>query len=264
MPAPIALLTDFGDGGYVAQMKGVVFGIVPDAAVVDVTHAIAPQNLRQAAIVLDSVVDAFPPQTLFVAVVDPGVGSSRRLVGVESRMHRFLAPDNGLLGEVLARELPVRVHALAEPRFWRRPVSNTFHGRDILAPVAAHWHRGVDLAEFGPAIPPDSLTRSVIPSPCCQPHAVTGEVVAVDPFGNLISNIRAEHVPESRRQHALARLRGGTDLAVRRFYAECPVGELLALFGSSGRLELAVNGGSAAERLNARSGAVVEIQWEPE
>lgn len=262
---PIALLTDFGDAaGYVAQMKGVILGINPQAVLVDVTHTISPQSVREASLVLDSVIDAFPPGTLFVAVVDPGVGSDRGLIGVETRRHRFLAPDNGLLGETLARDRPIRIHRLAESRYWRPDVSRTFHGRDILAPVAGHWNLGVDLALFGPAIEAAELVEPVAAQPSCVEGRVIGQIIAVDRFGNLVSNIREMHLPAAKREKARVYFGDNSILGIGRFYSERPEGALLSLFGSSGRLEVAVNGGSAAARFGVHPGTSLIVDFEKE
>lgn len=272
---PITLLTDFSaDGGYVAQMKGVILGIDPGAVIVDVTHTISPGDIRQGALALDQVMDAFPPETIHVAVVDPGVGGSRALVGVEAGGQRFLAPDNGLLSLVVERSLPTRVHRLSENRYWRNPVSMTFHGRDILAPVAAHWSCGADLAEFGPPAVFANLVRLHVPAPRRDGRSWVGEVVTVDRFGNLITNLPISIIAEAPRHqtsvtigsplqrgvavgaHAIA----GIVRGISRYYSEQPAGSLIALFGSSGKLEIAVSGGNAAERLKMGIGVEVRVK----
>ena len=258
--APITFITDFGtSGNYVAQMKGVVLGINPHAALVDMTHQIAPQDVRQAALVLDRAVDAFPPGTVHVAVIDPGVGSHRALLGVEMGGQRFLAPDNGLLSAVMRRYRPDRLHRLEEPRYWRQTVSPTFHGRDVLAPVAAHWSLGTDLAEFGPEMPQESLIMLPLRSARLSGRSVTGEIDEVDSFGNLITNIDEGCVPPDARRACIVDL-GRTRIdGISRFYAEQAPGSLLALFGSSGRLEIAVSSGNAAEELGLMPGATVRV-----
>lgn len=268
MPAPITLLTDFGTlDGYVAQMKGVILSMAPQAVIVDVTHAIGPGEIRQGGLALEQVIDAFPPATIHVAVVDPGVGSQRGLVGLESAGQRFLAPDNGLLGEIVDRRGATRVHRLEVDRFWRRPVSSTFHGRDVLSPVAAHWLLGADLAEFGAAVDARDLIRLAIAAPCrieANTQSVAGwagEVIAADRFGNLMTNLRGEHLGEFERAVVVVTgPKGPLAIAgVSRFYAQQPSGALMALVGSSGRLEVAVNGGSALERLGAGVGTSVRV-----
>src|SRR5262245_4598333 len=154
----VTLTTDFGTcDSYVAQMKGVILGIAPQARLVDVTHAIPPQDVARGAHVLEEIAGAFPPDTIHLAVVDPGVGSDRVLLAAEAAGQRFLAPNNGLLSLVFDRWPPSRIHRLAVARFWRRSVAPTFHGRDILAPVAAHWSLGTDPAAFGPPLNPTDL-----------------------------------------------------------------------------------------------------------
>ncbi len=151
--AIITLTTDFGThDSYVAQMKGAVLSINPAAQLVDVTHTIPPQNVARAAAVVAEITGVYPTGAIHLAVVDPGVGSSRALLAAEAAGQRFLAPDNGLLTVLFRRFVPTRLHRLSEDRFWRKPVSATFHGRDILGPVAAHWSRGADLSEFGPPV----------------------------------------------------------------------------------------------------------------
>src|SRR5690349_1490470 len=143
----ITLTTDFGErDSYVAQMKGVILAINSQAQIVDVTHAIGPQDVARGARIIEEIAGVYPAGSIHVAVVDPGVGSERALLAAEAAGQRFLAPDNGLLSPLFRRFGPERVHRLANERYWRRPVSATFHGRDILAPVAAHWSRGADLA----------------------------------------------------------------------------------------------------------------------
>lgn len=257
---PITLLTDFGSSdGYVAQMKGVILGIDPQAAIVDVMHEVPAGNIRLGALTLDRVVDAFPPATVHVVVVDPGVGSRRALVGVEAGGQRFVAPNNGLLTDVLARHPPTRLHRLTEERYWRSPISETFHGRDVLAPVAAHWNRGVDLADFGPPVSPNELVRLPSAEPRREGGTWVGEVLAVDHFGNLVTNIRSEMIPCELRPHSRVRIGSMTMEGISRFYSEQPAGKLMALYGSSERLEIAVNGGSAAARLGLGIGAEIRV-----
>jgi S-adenosyl-L-methionine hydrolase (adenosine-forming) len=257
---PLTLLTDFGTSdGYVAQMKGVILGIDAGAVIVDVSHEIPPGNIRLASLLLDQIVDAFPPRTVHVIVVDPGVGSGRQLIAIEAAGQRFVCPDNGLLTDLVARYAPARVRRLSEARFWRNPLSATFHGRDILAPVAAHWNRGTDLAEFGPPLDPANLIRLPSAEPRRAGPAWLGEVLAVDRFGNMISNLHSAIIPEERRSAIRVSIGSVTIDGINRFYAERPAGSLIALIGSSGRLEIAVNGGSAAAQLGLGIGATIHI-----
>lgn len=261
MIPPITLLTDFGTvDGYVAQMKGVILAIAPKATIVDVTHSIPHGDVRQGALMLDQIVDAFPPLTVHVAVVDPGVGSGRALLGAQMCGQRFLAPDNGLLGALLDRGQVTRVHRISNDHYWRRPVAPTFHGRDILAPVAAHWALGADLSEFGPMVNECGLVRLDVAVPRFSDGTWIGEVVAADRFGNLLTNLDASLFGGSLGRNALVTA-GNVEIAgVDRYYAERPPGAVLALIGSSGRLEIAVSGGSAAATLGLGVRTVVRCR----
>jgi hypothetical protein len=251
----IALLTDFGTSDhYVAAMKGVILQIAPDATLVDITHHIPPQDIVSAAFELAACYREFPPGTIFVVVVDPGVGTARRAVVAQSGGYLFLAPDNGVLGPVLSNGTEIVVE-LANPRFARPEISRTFEGRDRFAPAAAWLARGTDMRELGP--PALGVARMPLPEPRVHGSAVAGEVLKVDRFGNLISNIDSALLRRCGCEAPEVRV-GRTD--IRRFvrtYADTPVGDLCALVGSSGFLELAVNGGSAAERLHAGRGTAL-------
>lgn len=256
----ITLTTDFGStDGYVAQMKGVILGINPEAVLVDVTHSIPPQDILAGARQLDEVVDAFPPGTIHVGVVDPGVGTARSLIGVEAGGMRFVAPNNGMLSLVLQRWARSRAHRLSVPRFRRANISQTFHGRDILAPAAAHWSLGIDLAEFGPCLQPGEIVDIPLRKSRQAENAVHGEVVSIDHFGNLTTNISVNELPAAD-NNSLEILIGSKKLpGLHSTYASVPPGEPLALIGSSGKLEIAVNGGSAASVLSSAIGAAVTV-----
>jgi S-adenosylmethionine hydrolase len=259
MPDPIiTLTTDFGaTAPYADSMKGVILSLNPAARLVDLTHQVPPQDVRHAAFFLAAAVPCFPPEALHVVVVDPGVGSARALLYVEAGGRRLLAPDNGCW-TLLDGAGAARVIRLAEPRFWRQPVSATFHGRDILAPVAAHLSLGTDPARLGP--PVEEWVRLPMPAPLPVTNGYGGEVVFVDDFGNIMTNIRADW---DRGPDALTV--GQTTLtgAFRwvRTYAEAAPGSLVALRSSGGLLEIAVAQGSATQRLGARVGTPVKIGW---
>lgn len=265
----ITLVTDFGlDGPYVAVMKGVILGINPGAVIVDISHAIEPQNIAQAAFLLGTAHRYFPEGTIHVAVVDPGVGSRRRAIILKTPSAYFVAPDNGILSYVLAeasarasepetgeRELSPGLEAVAitNPRFWRHPVSSTFHGRDIFAPVASHLSLGVPLHQFGEAI------RSLFAFALPQPHIaadglVIGHIVHIDHFGNLITDIGSSLIDKD----ILIEVSGHQITGLSSCYAEGD--ELLALIGSSGNLEIAVRDDSAARRLRAELGSEVRVR----
>lgn len=244
----VALLTDYGlQDAYAGVMKGAILSANPKATIVDLTHDIPPQDIAEGARVLAASLPYFPDGTVFVAVVDPGVGTDRAILGVETDRHVFLAPDNGLLGFLDGIHRKVRI---AESKYFLKPLSQTFHGRDIFAPVAGRLSRGVDLARFGPA------AKRMMPSDVDRPRvassgALEGEVVSIDRFGNLITNIPGEMVPARGVTITVGRrvLR-----ALCRSYAEAPEGRLLALVGSTGHLEISVNRGSARKTAGVRRG----------
>jgi S-adenosylmethionine hydrolase len=265
-PALITLTTDFGlSDSYVAQMKGAILTIAPEAVLVDVTHDIPPQDCAAAAAVLADSVGAFPADTIHLVVVDPGVGTDRRAVAVEARGEkdagklRFVAPDNGVLTRVLEGRNICRAVRLAERQFWRESVSQAFHGRDIFGPVAAHWSRGVDLAEFGPPLDSPLVTLS-LPQPIREGPSLCGEVVRTDAFGNLITNIAATQLPEADRPRLTVEIGTQRIAGISRAYQDRAAGELVAVIGSSGMLEIAICRGHAGERLAAWSGDKVVVR----
>lgn len=258
----ISLLTDFGTAdAYAGVMHGVIAGIAPWVRVVDLTHEVAPQDVTGAAFLLDTAAPYFPPGTIHVCVVDPGVGSSRRILCVTTARATFLAPDNGLLTRVLDREGAGAVVRSVENRALFLPeVSRTFHGRDVFAPVAARLATGLDPAEVGPVVH-DPVRLPLPPDRRLAAGRVVGEVVHVDRFGNLVTNLLTAGLGRS---VAAARV-GGTDVPgpVSDTYAERPEGAVLLITGSTGHLEVSVRGGSARERLGVGRGAAVEVRVEP-
>ena len=258
----ITLLTDFGlEDGYVAAMKGVIAGIAPDADVVDVTHLIPPQDVASGRFRLLTVTPYFPPGTVHLAVVDPGVGTRRRALAVRSSSGSLLVgPDNGLLLGALEADPAVAAVELSEPRFWRTPApSATFHGRDVFAPVAAHLARGVALELLGPAVALDSLVSVELPPWRPVPGGAEGAVQAVDRFGNLISNVPGTVLSGVGAWTASI---AGRTVTGRGTYGDVPPGEALALVGSHGFVEIAVRQGSARNALEASIGMAVAIRCE--
>jgi S-adenosyl-L-methionine hydrolase (adenosine-forming) len=249
------LLTDFGSADtYVGQVKGSILALAPSTVVVDLTHAVPPQDVFAGAYLLWTAVEAFPPGSIHVAVVDPGVGSARRALAVLSKRGDLLVgPDNGLLMPAAQRLGGVeRAVSLTESRFWRPGASTTFHGRDIFGPVAGHLARGVPLSDLGPGV--TDLVDLRIP----EPNGLDGEVIHVDTYGNLVTNLRAAHLPQAFMVRVADRL-----AASAPFYAAVAPGELIALIGSSGLLEISVRDGSAAEATGARRGTPVSLQPQP-
>lgn len=258
-------------------MKGVILGIAPDARLVDISHEIAPQNLRQAAYVLYTAYPFFPLHTVHLIVVDPGVGSARRPIALRTPVGDFVAPDNGVLSYVMVREQVEAVVELSDLRYRLSQVSYTFHGRDIFAPAAAHLAAGVPITALGPPVD-DPVT---FPPPRLEvaPDAISGEVLHADHFGNVITSIgqlawkgnelslepafekgeRGQRVCLKAGEARVA-VAGHEIGGVRRTYAETARGETLALVGSEGHLEIAVREGSAAQRLGLRPGDEVILR----
>ena len=265
----ITLTTDFGaTDPYAGVMKGVISGINPDALLVDLTHDVEPQNVLQGAFLLGSSYRFFPPRTIHLVVVDPGVGSSRRPILLDTSQGRFIAPDNGVLSYVLKdggaqttleeeshQQAPEghRAYHLTNSSFWLHPLSPTFHGRDVFAPVAGHLSLGVPPLELGEEIP--SLTCLSIASPEWHNDRLPGKVVHVDRFGNLITNISAGLLDQA---HQIAvEAKGRRIGGLSAYYAQAT--GLLAIIGSYNTLEIAVRNGSAAAELDAHIGDAVVV-----
>ena len=273
----IALMTDFGTAdAYAAAMKGVILGITPAARLVDLTHEIAPGDVPQAAYVLLTVYASFPAHTVFVVVVDPGVGTARRALAVETAHGRFVGPDNGVFSYVLRQHAPLAQVEITNVAYTLPQHSNTFHGRDIFAPAAAHLAAGLPLNRLGPPLR-DSVA---LPQPRLDiaPGEVRGEVLHIDRFGNVVTSIgslswRDEDTLQleprfgaARRGMALpARVSvaaGGAMVeGVRRSYGLAAPGETVALVNSAGQLELAVNRGHAARALGVGVGDSVIVRF---
>jgi S-adenosylmethionine hydrolase len=253
--AIVTLTTDFGTAdGYVGAMKGVILARAPGTTVVDITHEVPPQDVAAAAFALRQAARCFPPGTIHVVVVDPGVGGKRREVIVEDGGHRFVGPDNGVFA-LAAPTARTGWHIVA-PAFRRDPAAPTFHGRDVFAPAAARLAAGAPPSEAGPEV---TLEGSLAPRPLLLSNSgrqVTGHVVHVDRFGNLVTDIPLDALPE---QSAAVRI-GSVEVApIRTTYTDVRKGEVVAYVGSSGTLEIAVREGSAFEHLDVGRGAPVLV-----
>jgi S-adenosylmethionine hydrolase len=270
MPDPIiTLTTDFGeDSPYVAAMKGVILGINPSARLVDLSHQIPPQDVRYSAFFLAEAIPCFPTGVIHVVVVDPGVGSDRALLHVEIAGQQLLVPDNGCW--TLIRPVgtdsqyvlpPVRVTRLNESRYWRALVSNTFHGRDILAPVAGHVSLGVPASSLGQVV--SEWVRLEMPAPRLEGDRLEGNVLFVDHFGNLITNIPGPAFLALAQREVQITVDGEEVPRWVAFYSEAPPGSLVALVSSGGTLEIAIVQGSAAHLLRAGVGAPVIVTLFP-
>jgi S-adenosylmethionine hydrolase len=269
----ITLTTDFGtDEPYVAVMKGVILGINPKANIVDISHSIEPQNVLQAAFLLNVAYRYFPDQTVHMAIVDPGVGSDRQGIILKTPSAFFVAPDNGILSYVINEFSPqgsslqysqglgevklkkgLEAAAITDPRFWRHPVSSTFHGRDIFAPVAAGLALGISLYEFGEKI--TSLHIFSTPQPLLDPQGnLVGHILYVDHFGNLITNIKGSDLPG---KDVIIEAAGDRIQGISSYYAQSE--GLMAILGSSGYLEISLKNGNACDFLGMGVGDEITV-----
>ena len=261
----ITLLTDFGtQDEYVGLMKGVILSINPQAAVVDITHHIHSQDVVQAALTIHASYRYFPAGSVHLIVVDPGVGTDRALLALEKHKHFFIAPDNGVLTRLLEDADAAKLMRISNSDFFLSPVSRTFHGRDIIAPVGAHLSKGVGLNKLGPEMDPQAAMRlDNLRARVLKNGDIIGKIIAIDHFGNLISNIEkaqlAPYGPAGPRTGLKIKIGSRVIQGLSETYADVRPDALLALIGSRGYLEIAVNCGSAARNLKARQGDAVRV-----
>jgi len=253
----ITLLTDFGDAdGFVGVMKGVILSINSQARIIDICHALPSQDIDAAALILENSHRYFPKGAIHVAVVDPGVGSDRRILGVQTQDYFFIAPDNSLLKYIFYRNETLTVVELLNKHYFLPEISRTFHGRDIFAPVAAHLSLGVPLTEFGP--PVVDFERGDIVQPVILSKKIIGSIVHIDKFGNLITDIPAGTLNKP----ILVISAGSTALhCLVDSYAHVNVGTPLAIIGSSGFLEISVRNGNASGQLALHRGDIVQVEF---
>jgi S-adenosylmethionine hydrolase len=255
-PGILTLTTDFGSvGPYVAALKGVMLELAPGTQFVDVCHTISPQNILEGGFVLAAIVDVFPKGTVHLAVVDPGVGTERRLIAVSVADQWFVLPDNGLVTGVARGRMPSGIWEITNPAIRRTVVSATFHGRDILAPASAHLLRGGNPAELGPAREKFITLRNFEPN--ADDLGFVGEVIFRDAFGNLITNVNVEHLADSPRDVWEIEIANERIDGILRTYGDRSAGTLIALVGSSGWVEVAVVNGDAGRQLTAGAGTTV-------
>ncbi|WP_293142715.1 MULTISPECIES: SAM-dependent chlorinase/fluorinase [unclassified Microcoleus] len=264
----ITLLTDFGlSDVYVGVMKGTIAQINPQLKVIDITHQIPSQNIAAARFCLMTAFAYFPAETVHVAVVDPGVGSKRRAIAIQCANCFLVGPDNGLFSGVLSRESALakpskRIASveLTNPQYWRTPEpSSTFHGRDIFAAAGAHLANGVPLEELGRAVHPASLVQLEIPNFAVTATGAVGCVQYVDRFGNLITNIPNNSIIGNNWSAIISNSSDTIHIASGKTYSDSKPGDLIAIIGSDGWLEIAVNGGSAQSVLQLQVGDKIEI-----
>ena len=259
----ITLLTDFGVvDHYVASMKGVILSICPDASLIDISHDVTPFSIPEAAFTLAQAWQCFPKGTTHLAVVDPGVGSARRPIVAEVAGHRFVAPDNGLLSIVLLSNPRPKVREIGVKRYFRQPVSNTFHGRDIFAPVAAHLARGLPAAKFGKVIS-DAVLGDFAKRTQLGPGRWAGQVLKVDRFGNVITNLDWATFHSIAEAPFKLMLGGRTVSLFYSTYSDAPGGQLFAINGSSGYVEVSLNQSNAASALGLAPGSPIRLSLDP-
>jgi hypothetical protein len=256
----VSLITDFGlSGPFAGAMKGTILRINPEVNVVDVTHTITPGDILEAAFVLSCSFRYFPERSIHVVVVDPKVGSARRALLASIENHYFLAPDNGVLSYIFTREELYGVFSLTEEHFFQQPLSSTFHGRDIFAPVAGWLSKGVDSSQFGEPVT-DYLVLDIPKPNEVRPKAWKGSILYVDNFGNLITNLTPEHIPLDEEGYpAVAKVLHlhGEITKFRRYFAEFADKDPFLILGSSGYYEIAINNDSAAKVLGLKAGSEI-------
>jgi S-adenosylmethionine hydrolase len=255
----VALLTDFGtDDSYVAEMKGVMLSLNPDLQFVDITHSIPPGDIRRAAYILWRSHVRFPSGTIFLSVVDPGVGGARKILLVQTNEHMFVAPDNGLL-TLIANEREYSAWEVAERSMMLEKISATFHGRDIMAPVCAQLSLdGVDPSNFGPRL--QEIVKFKVAGLTAIASSIEGEVISIDRFGNAITNIPGERSAELG-ESADIRVFIGQEVigSISKTYSSVKEGETVVYIGSAGLIELAINGGDFAKRFAVKPGDTVRV-----
>jgi len=255
----ITLLTDFGlKDPYVASMKGVILGINPECTLIDITHRVNSHDIKEGAFILGQAYSNFPKGTIHLSVVDPGVGSARKPILIVTKNYSFVGPDNGLFTIALRRERVKQAVVLTNQKFFRSEISPTFHGRDIFAPVAAYVSLGVKPESLGPSI--KSWHEISFPDPAMKQRKLVGEIVHVDGFGNLVSNIdRKSLLQFSKGRPLVTKIGKITMRGLKKAYCEGRKNEPITLIGSGGFLEISLREGNAKKLLKARRGDPIQI-----
>jgi S-adenosylmethionine hydrolase len=257
----ITLTTDYGTNDHlVGAMKGVILSTNPDVSIIDITHGVIAHDILDGALTIGQAFKYYPPKTVHVVVVDPSVGTARRPILVAADQHYFVAPDNGVLSSVYDQTEALYVWNLTSEHYFRQPVSNTFHGRDIFAPVAAWLTKSWQSSAFGEPI--TDFVRFSLPKPKPDGNTIKAVILKLDHFGNLITNLTAENTPALFAEGAKFSIRAGNG-TITEFvptFAQGPAGKPVAIVGSSGNLEICVNRGNAAKILGTMRGAEVVVE----
>lgn len=265
MPRKIlTLLTDFGlRDHYVASMRGVILGINPGLELIDLTHQIPKYNIRNGSFILAQSASYFPKGTVHLAIVDPGVGTDRLPIIIKTKHYHFVGPDNGLLAAAAEQDGIVRIHRIQNPKYMRRNVSSTFHGRDVFAPAAAHLASGVKIQKFGPRL--EKILRIEEIAPQFEDSVVRGEITAIDSFGNVVTNIPGSEISKKLKhgERILVKFgRSELNVPFLETYGDVRDGEILSLVGSSTFFEIGINRGNFAEKFHdVQMGMRIEIEF---
>lgn len=259
--APIVLTTDFGhEDEYVGVLKGVMLSINPDAVIVDLTNAIPPQDIRRAAVLLKLNHRYFPPGSIHLCIVDPGVGSGRKILLIKASGQFFIGPDNGVFSLILAADQSAEVYELTNRDWFLEEISTTFQGRDLMAPAAARISKGEPIKAAGPAIAPESCSRLDTFSPLLRDGEIVGEVFAIDRFGNIITNVDKDHLDKIfKEDEIIVWIKGHPVVLYRLSYEDMPDQQPAAIINSSNMVEICVKNGSAADKLVVESGEPVRL-----
>lgn len=259
--APIVLTTDFGhEDEYVGVLKGVILSIDPAAVIVDLTHSIPPQDVRRAAVLLDKNQSYFPPGSIHLCIVDPGVGTGRRILVIKASEQIFIGPDNGIFSLILSADQQAEVYQLTNPDWCLEEIGTTFHGRDLMAPAAAHISRGEPISDAGPPQAPESCILLDRVSPVLKEGEIVGEVFSIDRFGNLITNIENSHLDKIFAEGDIGVWIKDKRVKLQRVsYADLPDEQPAAIINSSNMVEICVKNGSAADQLSVGSGEPVRL-----
>ena len=259
----ITLTTDFGlDDEYVGAVKGVLLSFLPDVQLVDITHTIAPQDIQKAAMIVNRACRFFPEATVHLAVVDPDVGSARPILAIKTSQGFFVGPDNGIFTSILQSESTIKIHRITNSSLFLSPVSRTFHGRDIMAPIAARLAAGMDISNVGPPVATNSCHMLPVSSPQITAHHLTGAIICQDRFGNLRTNISEQTIKAFAGTRGITVRIGSKKIAgICSTYAEACTGELIAVMDSFGSMEISVACGNAADELHAAVGDKVCITF---
>ncbi|RCK77378.1 MAG: hypothetical protein IGBAC_1687 [Ignavibacteriae bacterium] len=255
----IALLTDFGlKDGYIAVMKGVIKSIAPNTDIIDITHDISPQNIDEAAYVLWTSYKYFPKSTIFVTVVDPGVGSNRKILMVKTKNYIFLAPDNGILKYIFAYQEVLKIYNLENKEYFLKNISNTFHGRDIFSPVAAYISKGIPLKNFGTETTPLTRPEYFLSLASVKNKSINGKILYIDRFGNIITNILIEN---NKYIDDIQYIEIGKTHVNHfyKYYSEARNSKIFGLVGSSNLLELAMRNQNAAKIYKVKIGTKIKV-----